>query len=1033
MRFGRRYGGREAGDVFRAEVVFGPPDLMDSGKLTGGRAMAFDLETRIRETGLWLYQLIEGESPSVFQKEYWTGKVLDWCMQDENFKVQMFRFVDVFPYLTTSEAIARHLQEYFSAPGMNFPVAVQWGIKFLSPSSIAARMIAKSIAGNISSMAKQFIVGANPQEALPGLEKLREQDMAFTVDLLGEAVVSEKEAATYLDRYLELFDVLHEARTSWEPLGARSEGLDWGHSPKVNVSLKTSAMYSQMNACAFDYSIDMAKERLRPVLRKAMSTGAFLALDMEHYGLKNLTLALYRSLMEEPEFHDYPHTGIVIQAYLPESEADLQEVVQWAKKRKQRLTIRLVKGAYWDTELVLAKQKNWPIPVFTDKRETDASFEKLARIIMENHEWVGLACASHNIRSVACVIETAKELNVPHGRVEYQVLYGMGEPVRNALTKAALPVRVYVPIGEMIQGMSYLVRRLLENTANESFLRQSFFQGVSKEELLRNPLDLMEEQPAVLEPDETAPEYGEKGPFLNEPAFDWTLAEHRERFIEAIRTVRKKFPVKVPLYIGGKKVSVKRELVSVNPNSPGEKVGVVSNASWEEVDEAVEAAKAAFPAWRDAGPGERAECLFRAAEIARKMRYELAALEVLEVGKAWSEADADVCEAIDFLEYYGREMIRLGTPRKMGNVPGEVSRLFYEPRGVAAVIAPWNFPLAISVGMTSAALVTGNTVVYKPASQSPVIGSMVFKIFDEARLPSGVLNFLPGPGGEIGDRLTSHPDVSLIAFTGSREVGLRIIEAAGRTEERSDWVKHAVVEMGGKNAIIVDNDADLDEAVIQILHSAFGYQGQKCSACSRLIVLEDIYDRFVERLVSAAGSLPLGPPEKPENFMGAVIEPAALEKILGYVELGKKEGTLLLERRPVGNEGYVAPLTIFADIAPDSRLAQEEIFGPVLAVIRVKDFDEALETANGVRYALTGGVFSRSPENIAKAWKEFRTGNLYINRGCTGALVGRHPFGGFKMSGIGSKAGGPDYLLQFMVPRNVAENTLRRGFAPQHD
>jgi RHH-type proline utilization regulon transcriptional repressor/proline dehydrogenase/delta 1-pyrroline-5-carboxylate dehydrogenase len=987
-------------------------------------------EEKIIETGLKLFELVEGESPSVFRRQYWSGKILEWCMNNEAFKTEMFRFVDVFPALTRSESVAAHLQEYFTRPGLHFPSMFQWGLKSVSSSSLAAKMIAKAIGGNIASMARQFIVGIDPKHSLPQLEKLRSQGMAFTVDLLGEAVVSEKEAEGYLARYLDLLDILYKARDRWPAVGEDSPERDWGYSPRVNVSLKPSAMYSQMRACAFDHSIHRARERLVPVFRKAVETGASLTLDMEHDGLKNLTLALFRSLLEDPEFRGYPHAGIVIQAYRKDSETDLMELIQWAKDVDVRFSIRLVKGAYWDFEVIQARQRNWPVPVFTGKHETDASFEKLARIILENHERIRLACASHNMRSIACVMETAREIQVPEECIEYQVLYGMGEPVRNALRKAGLPLRLYTPIGELIQGMSYLVRRLLENTANESFLRQSFYQGIPREELLRNPLELLKEQPSPPEPDEEAPEYGDRGPFHNEPCWDWTRSEHREEFSRALRRLRASFPVEVHLVIDGKRRKTAAMIRSLNPNALHEVVGTVSSGTREDAEQAVSAAAKAFASWRDTPARERAEYLFRAASAARRMRYDLAALQVFEVGKSWEEADADVCEAIDFLEYYGREMIRLSVPRPMGRVPGEVSRLFYEPRGIAAVIAPWNFPLAISTGMTSAAIVTGNTVVYKPASQSPVVGSMVMQIFEEAQLPPGVINYLPGPGNEIGDPLTGHPDVSLIAFTGSMAVGLHIIELARKTGQDALCVKTVIAEMGGKNAIIVDADADLDEAVVQIIHSAFGYQGQKCSACSRLIVLEENYRKVVDRLVAAASSIHLGAVEDPKNFMGAVIEPAAREKILDYIEIGKREGSLLLERHVEIPGGNSVPLAIFEGIRPEHRLAREEIFGPVLAVIQVRDFDEALKVANNTPYALTGAVFSRSPANIARAWKEFRTGNLYINRGCTGALVGRHPFGGFKMSGIGSKAGGPDYLLQFMIPRSVAENTVRRGFAP---
>ncbi|MFP5211841.1 MAG: proline dehydrogenase family protein, partial [Acidobacteriota bacterium] len=679
--------------------------------------MDSDLESRVRETGFRLFELLEDESPSVFQREYWTGKVLEWCMQDEAFKVEMFRFIDVFPYLKSSEAVARHLEEYFSRPDFHFPAAVEWGLRHVPPDSLPARAIAKTIAGNIASMASQFVLAESPSQALKRLEKLRSQGLAFTVDLLGEAVVSEREADDYALRYLDLLDTLGEAKKHWKPLGNGSNAMDWGHAPLVNVSIKPSAMYSQMNPCSFNDSIDAAMERYRPILRKAMEHGAFVTLDMEQRGLKNLTLALYRHIMEEPEFRDYPHTGIVTQAYLRESEADLLEMIAWARRRNVRFTVRLVKGAYWDTEVVLAGQKSWPIPVFTEKHRTDANFERLARIALENHEWVNLACGSHNVRSIAYVMELSRELKVPPEHLEFQVLFGMGEPVRNGLRKAGLQVRLYTPVGEMVQGMAYLVRRLLENTANESFLRQSFVQNQPRAELLRNPA--LAGRNAEGPP---APSDEGVSPFRNEPQWDWALSENLERFKKALANVRGLFPIKAPVHIGGRSVKTEKEIVSTNPNSMDEIVGIAGSAGKEEAERAIQAAKAAFPAWRDTDPVKRAEILFKAADVARSMRYELAALQVFEVGKGWSEADGDVCEAIDFLEYYGREMIRLGAPRRMGSVPGEMSRLFYEGKGVSVVIAPWNFPLAISMGMTSAAIVAGNTVVYKPASQSPITG-----------------------------------------------------------------------------------------------------------------------------------------------------------------------------------------------------------------------------------------------------------------------------------------------------------------------
>ncbi len=434
--------------------------------------------------------------------------------------------------------------------------------------------------------------------------------------------------------------------------------------------------------------------------------------------------------------------------------------------------------------------------------------------------------------------------------------------------------------------------------------------------------------------------------------------------------------------------------------------------------------------WGRRKASDRAEVLFRAAEIARSRRKELAAWQVVEVGKGWAEADADVDEAIDHLEYYGREMIRLGKPARLGDYPGEDNRYFYRPRGVGLVIAPWNFPLAISMGMVSAALVTGNAVLFKPSSLSVVNGWLAFSVLREAGVPEGVLHFVPGRGAVMGGHLVAHRDTDFVLFTGSREVGLSIIEKAGRTAPGQRGVKKAVAEMGGKNAIIVDDDADLDQAVPAVVRSAFGYQGQKCSACSRVVVLAACYDRFLLRLVEAVRSIPVGDPQDPAHFMGPVIDAKAKERIEGYIEDGRREGKIEAEI-PVPAEGHYVSPVVLTGLPPDSRVLREEIFGPVLSVIRARDFGEALAVANDSDYALTGGVFSRSPVNIERSEREFEVGNLYINRGITGAIVGRQPFGGFKMSGVGSKAGGFDYLLQFLEPRVMSENTMRRGFTPE--
>lgn len=522
--------------------------------------------------------------------------------------------------------------------------------------------------------------------------------------------------------------------------------------------------------------------------------------------------------------------------------------------------------------------------------------------------------------------------------------------------------------------------------------------------------------------DSTRPEPGlSLPPFKNERIFpgidDPTV---RDAFPQALAKVRTQLGRTYPLYINGQDVTTDSLLDSVNPADPEEIIGQVCQAGAAEAEQALTAAEKALLTWRNVAPAERAAYLVKAADLARQRLYEYAAWQVLEEGKQWAQAYNDLTEGIDFLEYYAREMIRLGTPQDMGSYAEESNYYFYQPKGVAVVIAPWNFPFAISVGMAAAAIVAGNPVVYKPSSQSTVVGHHLAEIFREAGLPAGVFNYLPGPGSAIGDHLVDSPKVAVIAFTGSMEVGLRIIERAGRTTEQQPSVKKIVCEMGGKNAIIIDEDFDEDAAIRHVLYAAFGYQGQKCSACSRLIVHDKVYDRFVPKLAEAAKQLKIGPAEDPQNYMGPVIDAKAQRTISQYINLAQVEGKILY-RSETPDKGYCVPLTIAEGFTPDHRLAQEEVFGPLLVIMRAKDLDQALDWANSTRFALTGAIFSKNQEHLDRAVREFRVGNLYLNRSSVGALVKVQPFGGFKMSGVGTKAGGPDYLLHFMDPRAVTQ------------
>ncbi len=989
--------------------------------------MARASEKDILRLGRDIFDEMKGQTPSIFSASRWREKMMEWSMNDEAFKVEMFRFVDVFPTLRNHVQLAEHIQEYFCRPEQDFPSTFQWGLSKVKPESWIAKKASGQIEKQIVGMAEQFIAGTDAAEALDTLKSMWVDDeFAFTLDLLGEATVSEAEAETYLERYNEILDTLCAEVSEW-PERPELEQSSTGKIPRVNVSVKISSLYSQLDPIDPEGSVEAVKERLRPLFKKAKDRGAFINLDVEQYKYKDLTFDVFKSLLEEEEFKDFEHAGIVSQAYLRDSYEDLKSLAKWAKKRRTPVTVRLVKGAYWDYETIHAEQEGWPIPVYTQKWETDQNYERCTELLLDKHKYIRCAIASHNVRSIAHAMVYADARKLDKSDIEFQMLFGMAEPMKAVIRKRGYRLRDYVPIGEMIPGMAYLVRRLLENTSNESWLRMSFVEGESLDRLLSAP-----EPPPGASESTADPKHGpitEHG-FKNEPLRDFSRADHRQMMAVAVQSVQGQLGQSYDVVIGGETVSVSDEMVSHNPSNPDQIVGRVASAGVEEAKAAIEAAKRAQSKWAATSADERADYLFAVADKMRQRRDELAAWMVWEVGKIWREADADVCEAIDFCDYYAREMKRIGTPQRLGRLPGELNLLEYQPRGVAAVIAPWNFPLAILTGMTMASAVTGNTVVVKPAEQSPVIAAKMFEICQEVGFPPGVINFLPGPGESVGNHLVESPDVDVIAFTGSMEVGLNILRKAGDTPAMQNHVKKVVCEMGGKNAIVVDADADLDEAVQGVVHSAYGFQGQKCSACSRAVVHESCYDEFKERLVEATKSIVLGPATDPGTKVGPVIDEEAKAKIESYIDIGKKEGTLLVQREVPDTGHFVGP-TIFEDIDVEDRLAQEEIFGPVLALMKAESFDHAIDIANSTRFALTGTVYSRSPYNIEKARSSFNVGNLYINRGSTGALVYRNPFGGFKRSGAGTKAGGPDYLKQFMVPRTVVENTMRRGFAPE--
>ena len=1011
----------------QVEQVVLPTSAPRSGEADSAR------EARILDLGADFLRRARTHKTGLLSAKFYSDALMEWSMKDPEFKVQMFRFVDTFPMLRNrgGEAIFDHLHDYLSQPGVTVPPVINAALK---AGGLLKGAAAATIAKQIEGMAGKFIAGTDAASALPGLKTLWDDGIAFSVDLLGETCVSDSEADEYAKKYLDLIQNLPAQVAGWSP-NPRLESDHLGSVPRVNVSVKISALSARTDPIDTEGAIGDLMKRLLPILETARDRGVFVNFDMEHHALKDFTIELFQRCCEKLDFH----AGLAMQAYLKSGPDDARRMADWAKRARRLVTVRLVKGAYWDAETIKSELHGWPCPVWASKWQTDACFEKMTDIYLDacprsadeaKQGGIKLALGSHNARSIAAALAGLEARNLPREALELQMLHGMADQLKYAAAELGLRMREYVPVGEMIPGMAYLVRRLLENTSNESWLKAGFLDNADAGQLLRapapaanadsakQPADLLAIAPERHRLTPGVPGVGDGRPFFTEAVRDFSVKAQRDAFAAAIARAT------VPK--------------------------IANDRTIEQAKDMIAKADAAFAAWRDTDPRKRAEVLVRTAALMRKQRDGLAGVMIKESGKTWREADADVCEAIDFCDYYARLAVPLFERTRLGKFIGELDETLYQPRGVAAVISPWNFPLAILAGMTTAALVTGNPVIMKPAEQTPGIAAILFDILQDAMKESGVdrtlaqniLHFCPAPGESTGAAIVRDPRVALIAFTGSKAVGLDILKAAGHTPDEQPFVKKVVCEMGGKNAIIIDTSADLDEAVIAVRASAFGFQGQKCSACSRVIVVDPegpdgpAITHFTRRLVEASRALTIGDPTLPGTDVGPVIDAESKAKIERYIELGKKESRLELSLPvPAGLEdrtgrAFVGP-HIFSHVPESAAIARDEIFGPVVAVLHAKDFADALRIANSSPYKLTGGVFSRKPSHLERAKREFRVGNLYLNRGCTGALVGRHPFGGFGMSGVGSKAGGNDYLLQFVEPRAIAENTLRRGFAPE--
>ncbi len=960
------------------------------------------IEARTQELGRALLDAAEDYRPGPAERiEDW---LLTTAVADERFRSRLLRYMDVLASLDfdASGAEAKRLaQEYFGTtdfPGL--PRGLRWLLRIARDEHLPARLVGESARRSAEVFARRFITPPGEESIREAIAYLGEHGRTPSFDLLGEAVLSESEARAYLETYLGLIE-----RLSHDPAAGQRTA---GDIPALQISLKLSSLTSHFSPVDPAGTVKRVRGPLEAIGSAAREAGIGLAVDLEQYTYRDLTWDAFRAVFAHGEpLGDWPDAGIVLQGYLRDAEAHAEDIVAFGHERAAPFQVRLVKGAYWDYEVITAAANRWPAPVHTDKAATDAQFERLTARLIEAHPHLRLAVASHNARAHAVAEALREAAGLPPGAVEHQTLYRTAEGMSRAIARLGWPSRDYVPVGELLPGMAYLVRRVLENSSQAGFLLQSR-SGATVEELLRPP-------PRREPPDAGPP--AEVGGFPREPAAEWHDEAFRQRFERALEETRERWGERYRLRAGPDLLPAEEMLDIFSPSHPsGPPMGHVDFAGPEALERAITTARGGQPAWAATPVEERARILRVAAELLRERSAEFAAWCVHGGGRDRADAYAEVEEAIDYLEYYSTQAESL-----FGSFGDRI-----EPQGVVAVIPPWNFLLAIPCGMTVAALAAGNAVILKPAEQTPLIALRLVALLYEAGVPQDALIYLAGRGETIGQALVEDQRVSMVAFTGSRAVGTWMHQAVAGVALEDGGMKALVAEMGGKNPILVFADADLDEAVAGIVRSAFGHANQKCSAASRVLVERPIFERLRDRLIEATRSLRVGPADDPATEMNPVINAEARDRLREVVNTVRSEGRVLLDLFDEPSAGDPASLQLGPLLVeiPAKRHASattttEELFGPVLALTPFDDEEEAYRLANATAYGLTAGIYSRSPRTIERAARAVEAGNIYVNRPTTGARVGIEPFGGMKHSGTGPKAGGPDYLWAFVRRADV--------------
>jgi RHH-type proline utilization regulon transcriptional repressor/proline dehydrogenase/delta 1-pyrroline-5-carboxylate dehydrogenase len=950
------------------------------------------VEERTQELGRALLAAAARYRPGPGERlEDW---LLTHAVADERFRGRALRTLDALAALDFDRSGRRAhalAVEYLGGEFPGLPAGLRAALRLATSRRLPAPLMGGLARRSAALLARRFITRPGARSIRRASAYLARRGRLPCFDLLGEAVLSDREAEATRERYLALV-----AELARDPAAGR---LSPAGAAVLQISLKLSSLTARFTPLDPAGTARRVREPLEAICEAARRAGVGVTLDLEQHALRDLTWAIFRETFARGErFGAWPHAGFVLQGYLRDAEAHARELVDFARRRGTPFQVRLVKGAYWDYEVLVAREQRWPPAVLTEKGATDAQFERLLELLAAAIPALQLAVGSHNARAHARAEALAERLGLAPGAIEHQTLFRTAEGTSRALARLGWVARDYVPVGELLPGMAYLVRRVLENSSQVGFLLRSRG-GVAPEDLLRPP---PAELPAAAEP---APQ---GAGFERAPGARWFEAAFREAFEAALAATRARFGERFPLDLAGAPARGARLVPIRSPSEPdAEPVGWAAFADAEAAERAVEVAQGS--PWRATPVAKRAEVLRRAADLAQARAPELAAWIVHEGGRDRADAWAEVEEAIDFLRYYAAEALRLLSepdPRLAA-------------RGVVAVIPPWNFPLSIPTGLCAAALAAGNSAILKPAEQTPLLGHRLARLLHEAGVPDDALLCLPGRGEEVGAALATDSRVAMVAFTGSRQVGVWLHEAVAGVELEGGGVKALLAEMGGKNPILVFADADLDEAVEAVVRSAFGHAGQKCSAASRVLVEAPVAARFRERLVEACRSLRVGRAADPATQVNPVIDREAAARLALAAAAARAEGHLLCDRfDPADPENPLGRGPLVVEIPPErvarTRTGSEELFGPILTLTTFADEEEALRLANASAFGLTAGVFSRSPGTVARAVRRLDAGNVYVNRPITGARVGVEPFGGRRFSGTGPKAGGADTLWAFL-------------------